>query len=94
METCVPRAKQARWPCGRDARRRAKAQLVAERSLDATDRVVAELIEAEIRRQSETICLIPLENYESRAVLTAIGSVFTNKYSEGTLCEARVVPDP
>ena len=58
-------------------------QLLAEPSLDAIDPAVAELIGAEIRRQSETICLIPSENYVSRAVLAAMGSVFTNKYSEG-----------
>src|SRR5260370_29132919 len=55
----------------------------AELSLDSTDPTVAGLIEAEIERQSETICLIPSENYASRAVLEAMGSVFTNKYSEG-----------
>ena len=59
------------------------AQLLAEPPLKATDPAVAELIEAEIARQSETICLIPSENYASRAVLEAMGSVFTNKYSEG-----------
>jgi glycine hydroxymethyltransferase len=59
------------------------AQLLAESSLEATDSAVAELIKAEIARQSETICLIPSENYVSRAVLDAMGSVFTNKYSEG-----------
>jgi len=59
------------------------AHLMAEASLDATDSTVAELIADEIARQSETICLIPSENYVSRAVLDAIGSVFTNKYSEG-----------
>jgi glycine hydroxymethyltransferase len=58
-------------------------QLVANAPLEATDPSVAELIEAEIARQSETICLIPSENYVSRAVLEAMGSVFTNKYSEG-----------
>ncbi|MEA2468456.1 MAG: glycine hydroxymethyltransferase, partial [Thermoleophilaceae bacterium] len=52
-------------------------------SLDDADPAVAELIEAEIVRESETICLIPSENYVSRAVLEAMGSVFTNKYSEG-----------
>jgi len=35
------------------------------------------------RLGSETICLIPSENYVSPAVLEAMGSVFTNKYSEG-----------
>ncbi len=59
------------------------AQLLAEPSLEATDPAVAELIESESRRQSETICLIPSENYVSGAVLAAMGSVFTNKYSEG-----------
>jgi glycine hydroxymethyltransferase len=59
------------------------AQLLTEPSLEAADPAVAELIEAEIVRQSETICLIPSENYVSRAVLEAAGSVFTNKYSEG-----------
>ena len=59
------------------------AQLLASPSLEVTDPDVAELIEAEIARQSETICLIPSENYVSRAVLEAMGSVFTNKYSEG-----------
>ena len=59
------------------------AQLLTGPSLEATDPAVAELIEAEIARQSETICLIPSENYVSRAVLEAMGSVLTNKYSEG-----------
>ena len=38
---------------------------------------------AEERRQAEKIRLIPSENYVSRAVLEASGSVFTNKYTEG-----------
>src|SRR3954452_10849082 len=58
-------------------------QLLAEPPLETTDPAVAELIQDEIARQSETICLIPSENYVSRAVLEAMGSVFTNKYSEG-----------
>ena len=56
---------------------------LAESSLHATDPEVAELIKAEVARQSETICLIPSENHVSHAVLEAMGSVFTNKYSEG-----------
>ena len=58
-------------------------QLLAEPPLETTDPAVAGLIQDEIARQSETICLIPSENYVSRAVLEAMGSVFTNKYSEG-----------
>ncbi len=48
-----------------------------------TDPEVAELIEAEARRQFEKIRLIPSENYVSVAVLEAAGTVLTNKYSEG-----------
>ena len=48
-----------------------------------TDPEIAELIEAEARRQYEKIRLIPSENYASVAVLEATGSVLTNKYSEG-----------
>jgi glycine hydroxymethyltransferase len=54
-----------------------------EGGLAEADPEVAGLIADEIERQSSTICLIPSENYVSRAVLEAMGSVFTNKYSEG-----------
>jgi glycine hydroxymethyltransferase len=47
------------------------------------DTTVAQLIAAEEKRQREGLELIPSENYVSRDVLTAMGSVFTNKYSEG-----------
>jgi glycine hydroxymethyltransferase len=47
------------------------------------DPQIAELVEAEGRRQFEKIRLIPSENYVSRAVLEATGTVLTNKYSEG-----------
>jgi glycine hydroxymethyltransferase len=48
-----------------------------------TDKTVAELIAAEEKRQREGLELIPSENYVSRDVLDAMGSIFTNKYSEG-----------
>jgi glycine hydroxymethyltransferase len=54
-----------------------------EPELVEADPEVATLVTDEIERQSSTICLIPSENYVSRAVLEAMGSVFTNKYSEG-----------
>src|SRR5205823_4477420 len=54
-----------------------------ELGLSSVDPAVARLIEEEVSRQAGTICLIPSENYVSRAVLEAMGSVFTNKYSEG-----------
>lgn len=41
------------------------------------------IIEKEKRRQSEGLELIPSENYVSENVLKAMGSVLTNKYSEG-----------
>lgn len=47
------------------------------------DDTVAKLIAAEEQRQREGLELIPSENYVSRGVLDALGSVFTNKYSEG-----------
>lgn len=45
--------------------------------------LVFNLIEREKRRQSEGLELIPSENYVSPNVLSAMGSVLTNKYSEG-----------
>lgn len=44
---------------------------------------IFEIIKAEEKRQSEGLELIPSENYVSSAVLRAMGSVLTNKYSEG-----------
>jgi len=47
------------------------------------DKDVEKLIRAEEQRQREGLELIASENYVSRDVLDALGSVFTNKYSEG-----------
>ncbi len=47
------------------------------------DTQIAELIALEEKRQREGLELIPSENYVSQDVLAALGSVFTNKYSEG-----------
>lgn len=47
------------------------------------DSQVADLIAGEEQRERDGLELIPSENYVSRDVLTALGSVFTNKYSEG-----------
>jgi glycine hydroxymethyltransferase len=52
-------------------------------TLATVDPAVAELIAAEEERQARTLCLIPSENHVSPAVLAALGSAFTNKYSEG-----------
>jgi glycine hydroxymethyltransferase len=51
--------------------------------LKKTDPVVYRSIVEEIKRERETIVLIASENYASRAVLEAQGSIFTNKYAEG-----------
>ena len=52
--------------------------------LRATDPVVASLLDDELRRQEETLELIPSENLASVAVLEALGSWLNNKYAEGT----------
>jgi glycine hydroxymethyltransferase len=47
------------------------------------DKQIEAFIAGEEARQRDGLELIPSENYVSRDVLTALGSVFTNKYSEG-----------
>ncbi|MDN5274941.1 MAG: serine hydroxymethyltransferase [Candidatus Saccharibacteria bacterium] len=47
------------------------------------DTRIADLIAGEEQRERDGLELIPSENYVSRDVLTALGSIFTNKYSEG-----------
>jgi glycine hydroxymethyltransferase len=51
--------------------------------LAAFDPAVAAAIHDEERRQRDNIELIASENYTSAAVMTAVGSVLTNKYAEG-----------
>jgi glycine hydroxymethyltransferase len=53
------------------------------RRLEEVDPEVFGAIEAEVRRQEEGLELIASENFVSRAVMEAAGSVMTNKYSEG-----------
>lgn len=48
-----------------------------------TDPQVAEYIEKELKRQQTTIELIASENFTSKAVMAACGTVLTNKYAEG-----------
>jgi len=52
-------------------------------SLAEVDPEVGRLIDAELERQRSTLELIASENFTSRAVLAAQGSVLTNKYAEG-----------
>jgi glycine hydroxymethyltransferase len=51
--------------------------------LAASDPAIAVQIENEVRRQHEGLEMIASENFVSRAVLEAVGTVFTNKYAEG-----------
>lgn len=52
-------------------------------NLSATDAIVSEAIDSEVRRQAHGLELIASENFVSEAVLEAMGSVMTNKYAEG-----------
>jgi glycine hydroxymethyltransferase len=56
---------------------------MSEPNLSQVDPDIAALIHKEGQRQHEKVRLIPSENYASRAVLEASGSVLSNKYSEG-----------
>src|SRR5690606_33292275 len=51
--------------------------------LSERDPEIFRLIKEEERREADKIRLIASENYASRAVLEATGSVLSNKYSEG-----------
>jgi glycine hydroxymethyltransferase len=47
------------------------------------DKQIRDLIEKEAHRQKEGLEMIPSENYASEEVMMAMGSILTNKYSEG-----------
>ncbi len=51
--------------------------------LNSQDPDILKLIEAELDRQRHGLEMIPSENFTSLAVMEALGSVLTNKYSEG-----------
>ena len=54
-----------------------------ERPLAEVDADIADALRMETARQNDTLELIASENHVSKAVLIAMGSVFTNKYAEG-----------
>jgi len=68
------------WPAALVHRLR---RVVSSLDKPAADDVLFSIIERELERQNTTLQLIPSENFASRAVLAATGSVLTNKYSEG-----------
>uniref|UniRef100_A0A7S4BH95 Serine hydroxymethyltransferase n=1 Tax=Chrysotila carterae TaxID=13221 RepID=A0A7S4BH95_CHRCT len=61
----------------------AKAAATLNERLEQTDPALFDIIEHEKQRQQRSLVLIPSENFTSRAVLDALGSVMSNKYSEG-----------
>lgn len=54
-----------------------------DKQIRKTDPEIAKLILAEGKRQQESLIMIPSENYTSKAVREALGSILTDKYSEG-----------
>lgn len=57
--------------------------MAVDESLRKQDPEIADLIQAELDRERGTVELIASENFTSRAVMEAVGSVLTNKYAEG-----------
>jgi len=57
--------------------------MTTDPDLRTADPEVADLVVAESERQRDSVRLIASENYVSRAVLEATGTMLTNKYSEG-----------
>lgn len=53
------------------------------KSLREADQEIAGILETETERETARLQMIASENYASRAVLEAQGSIFTNKYAEG-----------
>merc|ERR1719191_2456411 len=61
----------------------ARPQLPGNRPLQEADPAMYALLEEEKARQMRCIELIASENFTSRAVMECLGSILTNKYSEG-----------
>ena len=57
--------------------------MIDDRPLEDVDPQMAELIRRDLARQNTHLHLIASENFASRAVMEATGSIYTNKYAEG-----------
>lgn len=71
------------YPCLPAGKLNLKSTTMNYPNIQSQDPLIYEIIKREEQRQKEGIELIASENYVSRAVLEAMGSVLTNKYSEG-----------
>ncbi|MBP7769963.1 MAG: serine hydroxymethyltransferase [Aliarcobacter sp.] len=56
---------------------------ITNANLEQADKEVFDIIESELKRQTNHLEMIASENFTSPAVMQAMGSVFTNKYAEG-----------
>jgi len=54
-----------------------------KKTLEDTDSEIDQALQNELKRQEDGLEMIPSENFVSKAVMQAMGSVMTNKYSEG-----------
>lgn len=85
-DTIVETFLSAQFEGGRHLRRVFKLEnrtMHLDQTLADIDPAIAEVIRLERKRQQENIELIASENFTSRAVMEAQGSVLTNKYAEG-----------
>jgi len=80
--TAVSAARGARRYHG-ESRTSAPWPVSLNKSLEDVDPEMFDIIEHEKRRLFKGLELIPSENFASRSVMEAVGSVMTNKYSEG-----------
>src|SRR5436305_2826018 len=76
-------ARRATMSTMHEEQRAATGHGFLQRPLAEVDPQIADAIGLETQRQNDTLELIASENHVSKAVLTAMGSVFTNKYAEG-----------
>jgi glycine hydroxymethyltransferase len=56
---------------------------MSQTNLKKSDPEIYKILKAEEKKQQEKLSMIPSENFASKAVREAVGSVFMNKYSEG-----------